>query len=163
MRGDSEVRDAVDPYPTRDGVLLYLADRGVISPGSPAENVLRVIAALPPARLDAPHVAAELETSRRTLGRTLRSAGLPSPREWVALARTLRAHRVLLKGGSLWDAAKAAGYHDQFTMSRAVHRATGFRPGALRNLSWPRVVNAWITRQRRRGALRMRRLDGTGA
>lgn len=68
-------------------------------------------------------------------------------------------HAVILKGRLLKDAAAAGGYPDPFTMSNALYRATGFRPSALRDIGWSVLVDAWIDRQRRRGALVARPAD----
>lgn len=146
-------------YPTREGVLLHLVDRGVIKPTGPPADILSVISGLPPKRLGVSGLAEELGISRRTIGRVLQDAGLPPAREWVGLARALRAHLVILRGGTLRDAAAAAGYHDQFAMSNAIHRLTGFRPSMLAAVAWPRLVDEWIARQRRRGTLTVRPVD----
>lgn len=153
MREDPSFPPRAERYPTREGVLLHLVDRGVIKPSGPAADILSAISGLRPERLGVDEAAEELGVSRRKLGRVLQDAGLPPARHWVGLARALRAHRVILRGGTLRDAAVAAGYHDQFTMSNALHRSTGFRPSMLPAVSWPRLVDSWIARQRSRGAL----------
>lgn len=159
MRGHPSFPPKRERYPTREGVLLHLVDRGLIQPSGPPADILSVISGLPPERLGVSELAEELGISRRTIGRVLQDAGLPPAREWIGLARALRAHLVILRGGTLRGAAVAAGYHDQFTMSNALHRTTGFRPSALSVVSWPRLVDEWIARQRRRGRLAVRRVD----
>lgn len=139
--------------------MRYLVERGVIPASGPAADVLRVIAGLPPERLNVSETAKELGLSRRTIGRVLQNAALPPARDWVGLTRALRAHRTILRGGTLPDAALAAGYHDQFTLSNALHHSTGFRPSMLPAVSWPILVEAWVARQRQRGARVVRRTD----
>lgn len=146
-------------YPTPEGVIAYLIQRGIINPTSREADVLRLIAALPPPSLNVVAITCVLSVSRRTLGRIFRRAGLPSAGNWVRLTRALRAHRVILSGGTIRDAALAAGHNDQFTLSNALYRETGFRPSGLRVVAWPRLVDAWIARQRRRGALTLRPVD----
>lgn len=150
MNRESDDR-AREARPTREGVLRYLMKRGVITPGSREAEILRMIAALPPSLLGVRGAACALSVSRRTLGRVMLEAGLPSPCKWVVLARALRAHRVLLNGGTVAAAAVAAGYDGPFTLSNALHRTTGFRPTALRTIGWQQLLDAWIAR--RGGAL----------
>lgn len=152
MHRESDDR-ARESHPTGEDVLRYLVEHGMLTSRSREAEILRMIAALPPALLGVRGAACALSVSRRTLGRVMGEAGLPSPAKWVVLARALRAHRVLLSGGTVADAAVAAGYDGPFTLSNALHRATGFRPTALRAVGWQHLVDAWIARQRHRGAL----------
>lgn len=153
MRRDSESRPRANRYPTRERLLRYLVELGVITPRSREADAIRVIAALPPRCLRVPVVAAVLSMSQRTLWRLFRNAGLPSARGWIGLVRALWTHYAILRGRPLKDAAGTGGYPDPFTMSNAIHRTTGFRPSALRGVGWTQLVDAWIAHQRRRGTL----------
>ncbi|MGH7575663.1 MAG: helix-turn-helix domain-containing protein [Longimicrobiales bacterium] len=130
-----------------------------MTPRSRQAEALRVILALRPRYLRVSAIAAVLSISRRTFTRLFGSAGLPSPQAWIGLVRALHTHRAILKGRRLKEAAIAAGYPDQFTMSNALHRMTGFRPSALRGVAWTQLVDAWIARQQHRGTLVRRLAD----
>ena len=145
--------DAADRFPTRDGVLRYLIDHDVVPAAGPATDVLRAISALPVEDLRVQLLADRLGVGRRTLVRRLRSSGLPAPHAWIVLARTLHAHRVILRGGTLKEAAMTAGFPDQFTMSNAIHRISRFRPSEMDSVRWQQLVEVWIARQRARGTL----------
>jgi AraC-like DNA-binding protein len=142
-----------DALPTRESVLRYLVEIRVAPPEGPATEVLRVISELSPPDLRVECAAGRMSLGRRTLLRRLRAAGLPVPREWIGLARALRAHRVILRGGTLKDAALAGGYSDQFVMSQAIHRITGLRPSGMDTVGWTELVDRWASRQRARGSL----------
>lgn len=159
MREDPELRTRARQYPTRERLLRYLVDRGVITPGSREANAIRVIAALPPHCLRVPLIAAVLSVSQRTLWRLFRRAGLPSAKAWIGLVRALRSHHAILRGRPLKEAAPAGGYPDQFTMSNAIHRTTGLRPSALRGIAWTHMVDTWIAHQQHGGALVVRSPD----
>jgi AraC-like DNA-binding protein len=153
MRGSPEGAGEADAVPTRENVLLYLIERGVVPPDGEATELLRAFAQLQASDLDVARAAGQLSISRRTLSRRFRAAFLPTPKQWLALARALHAHRVILRGGCLKHAAITAGYADQFTMSNAIFRITGLRPRAMRAISWRRFVDIWIERQQDRGTL----------
>lgn len=159
MRNDPEPQAAADLDPTGERLVRYLVERGVITRRGPETDAIRVIAAVPPQCLRVPVVAAVLSMSKRTLYRLFLYAGLPSARDWIALVRAFRTHGAILKGRPLKDAAAAGGYPDPFTMSNAIYRATGLRPSALQDVAWTQLVDAWIARQQRRGALIARWAD----
>ncbi|MGH7575546.1 MAG: helix-turn-helix domain-containing protein [Longimicrobiales bacterium] len=159
MSKDPERQAGADLDPTGERLVRYIVERGVITRRGPETGALRVIAAVPPQCLRVPVVAAVLSMSRRTLYRLFRDAGLPSTRDWIALVRAFHTHAAILKGRPLKDAAAAGGYPDPFTMSNAIHRATGFRPSALQGIAWTQLVDAWIARQQRRGVLMERWAD----
>lgn len=162
MRHDPEARARAIRYPTRERLPHYLVEHGVITPRSRQAEAVRLILMLPPRHLRVTAIAAVLSISRRTCTRLFGSAGLPSPQAWIGLVRALHTHRAILKGRTLKDAAVAAGYPDQFTMSNALYRTTGFRPSVLRGVSWTQLVDAWIAHQRRRGALVQPSADPSG-
>jgi AraC-like DNA-binding protein len=156
------ITEAARPSPFRlesqehidaDRVVTHFAERGVLRPESRATSYVRSILAAPPESLRVARIARRVYASRRTLARHFRAEGLPSPVDWVALARAVCAHRTILRGGPLRIAVAAAGYPDQFTMSNAIHRITGMRPSQLRNISRDGLLDVWIARQRERGAL----------
>jgi AraC-like DNA-binding protein len=136
-----------------ESVVEYLVHRDVVTPGSQAASHVRTIFAAPPDTLRVAQIARRTYWSRRTLGRQFKTAGLPAPVDWVALARAVRAHRSIARGALMREAAASAGYRDQFTMSNAIHRITGLRPSKLRDVHWTELLNVWIARQRERGAL----------
>lgn len=144
------------PTPARadaESVVEHLVQRDVLAPDSRAARHLRTIFSAPPEALRVGRIVRRMYTSRRTLGRHFRAAGLPSPMDWVAIARAVCAHRTIARGGKLREAACAGGYPDQFTMSNAIHRITGLRPSKLRDVSWAALLDIWIARQREHGAL----------
>ncbi len=153
MHGAPEGAREADVVPTRENVLLYLIERGAVPPDGQATDLLRAFAQLRAPDLDVARAAEQLEISRRTLSRRFRAALLPAPKQWLALARALHAHRVILRGGCLKDAAITAGYADQFTMSNSIFRITGLRPSMMRAIGWRRFVDIWIERQQDRGTL----------
>ena len=153
MRGTQARPGGADAVPTRENVLLYLIERGVVSPEGEAMDLLRGIARLQAHDLDVVRAAEEFSISRRTLSRRFRVAHLPPPKQWLTLARALHAHRVILRGGCPKQAALTAGYADQFTMSNSIFRISGLRPSAMRTVNWRELVDAWIERQQSRGAL----------
>jgi AraC-like DNA-binding protein len=153
MHGAWEGAAEADDVPTRMNVLLYLIERGAVSREGEATKLLRAFAQLQAPDLDVARAAEQLEISRRTLSRRFRAALLPTPKQWLALARALHAHRVILRGGCLKHAAITAGYADQFTMSNAIFRITGLRPSAMRTIGWRRLVDIWLERQQDRGTL----------
>ena len=136
-----------------ESVVEYLVHHDVVTPDSLAASHVRTIFAAPPDTLRVDWIARHTYWSRRTLGRQFKTAGLPAPVDWVALARAVRAHRSIARGALMCDAAASAGYGDQFTMSNAIHRITGLRPSQLRNVHWTELLNVWIARQRERGTL----------
>ena len=136
-----------------ESVIAHLVERGILRRESRAADHVRSIFAAPPEALRVGRMARRVYTSPRTLGRHFRAEGLPSPVDWVALAKAMRAHRTIVRGGPLRLAASAAGYPDQFTMSNAIHRIAGLRPSQLRDVSWDAFLDVWIARQRERGAL----------
>lgn len=153
MCRDPKPQARTQRYPTRKRVLHHLMERGVITPRSRQAEVVRLILMLPPRYLRVTALAAVLSISRRTCTRLFGSAGLPSPQAWIGLVRALHTHRAIMRGRTLKDAAVAGGYPDQFTMSNALHRMTGFRPSTLRGVPWTQLVDAWIARQQHRGTL----------
>jgi AraC-like DNA-binding protein len=140
-------------YTDADAVISHLVHRGVLQPDTLAARHVRCIFTAPPEALRVNRIARRMYASRRTLGRHLRAAGLPSPIDWVALARAVCAHRTIVRGGPIRLAASAAGYPDQFTMSNAMRRIIGLRPTQLRGMTWRALLDLWIARQRERGAL----------
>jgi AraC-like DNA-binding protein len=100
-------------------------------------------------------VARRMCLSRRTLGRHLADAGLPSPSHWLQFARLFRA--VLLiqgKGATVTRAAASIGYPDAFTLSNQMKRLLGLRPShAKRRLGWRWLVEAWLAAEIARGGL----------
>jgi AraC-like DNA-binding protein len=134
-------------------IIAHLIHRGVLRPDSLATRHVRTIFTAPPEALRVNRIARRIYASRRTLGRHLRAAGLPSPIDWVALARAVYAHRTILRGGPIRLAASSAGYPDEFTMSNAVRRILGMRPTQLRGMTWKALLDLWIARQRERGSL----------
>ena len=153
MHGAPEGAAEADVVPTRENVLLYLIERGAVPAEGEATELLRAFAQLQASDLYVARAAAHLEISRRTLSRRFRAAHLPTPKQWLALARALHAHRIILRGGCLKHAAISAGYADQFTMSNAIHRIAGLRPSELRNVHWTELLDVWIARQREHGTL----------
>ena len=136
-----------------ESLIAHLVERGILRRESRAAGHVRSIFAAPPDALRVGRIARRVYISRRTLGRHFRAEGLPSPVDWVALARAMCAHRTIVRGGPLRLAASAAGYPDQFTMSNAIHRIAGLRPSQLRDVSWDTFLDVWIARQRERGTL----------
>jgi AraC-like DNA-binding protein len=134
-------------------IVAHFVERGVLREQSRASGYVHAILAAPPETLRVDRIARRVYASRRTLGRCFRTEGLPTPIDWVALARAVRAHRAILRGGPLRIAAAAGGYPDQFAMSNAIHRIIGIRPSKLRNVSQGEVLDVWICRQRERGTL----------
>jgi len=142
-----------EPHGDAESVVEYLVQRDVLSPESPAASHVRTIFRAPLEALRVNRIARRSYSSRRTIGRHFRAAGLPSPVDWIALARAVHAHRGIARGEPLRMAASLGGYPDQFTMSNAILRITGLRPSKLRNVSWTKLLDVWIARQRERGAL----------
>ena len=142
-----------DPHADAETILRRLLDSGVVKPESPATTYLRTIFRAPPEALRVSRIARRVYVSRRTLGRHFRAAGLPSPADWVALAKALYAHRSIARGEPLRVAASSGGYPDQFTMSNAILRITGLRPSKLRDVHWTELLDVWIARQGERGTL----------
>lgn len=136
-----------------DRVIQYFLNCEAFRPEGQVASLVRKIFTTPPEALRVSRFARSAHLSRRTLGRRFQAEGVPSPAAWIALARAVRAHRSILRGGSLQDAGTAAGYSDQFTMSNAIHRITGLRPSHLREVSQDGLLATWIDRQRKRGAL----------
>lgn len=136
-----------------DRVIQHFFNCEVLRPESQVASLVRKIFTTPPETLRVSRFAPSVRLSRRTLGRRFQAEGVPSPAAWIRLARAVRAHRSILRGGSLQDAAAAAGYSDQFTMSNAIHRITGLRPSRLREVSQDALLTTWIDRQRKRGKL----------
>lgn len=144
-------RDECEPAAYNDSIIEHLVQRAIVQPDGRAVGYVRSILEAPSEALRVSRVARRTYVSRRTLGRHLRREGVPAAIDWVALARAVRAHRTILRGGPLRIAAAAAGYPDQFAMSNAIHRITGMRPSQLRNLSSEALLDLWIARQRERG------------
>lgn len=142
-----------DPHSDAETILARLIERGLVKPEGAVATHLRAIFRAPPEALRVSRIAKRVYVSRRTLGRQFRTAGLPSPIEWVALARALYAHRLIARGEPLRVAASSGGYPDQFTLSNTIHRITGLRPSELRDVSWTKFLDVWIERQRERGTL----------
>jgi AraC-like DNA-binding protein len=136
-----------------ESVVEHLVHREVLDPESWAASHVRTIFGAPPESLRVGRIARRAYWSRRTLGRHFQVAGLPSPVQWVALARAMYAHRSIARGALLRTAAASAGYPDQFTMSNAIHRIAGLRPSELRNVHWTELLDVWIARQREHGTL----------
>ena len=142
-----------DPHGAADSIVEYLAQRDVLRTESAAASHVRTIFSAPRESLKVSRIARRTYSSRRTIGRHFRAAGLPAPVDWVALARAMYAHRSIARGEPLRVAACSGGYPDQFTMSNAILRITGLRPSKLRGVSWTELLDIWIARQRERGAL----------
>lgn len=136
-----------------DRIVEYFVRCGVLRPENPVTRHVRRIFSVPPEALRVTSIARRLGMSRRTLGRRFQSEGVPPPAAWVALARAVLAHRSVLRGRPLADAATAAGHSDQFGMSNAIHRVTGLRPSRLREVNRDGLLSVWIDRQRERGKL----------
>lgn len=151
MQETAVVSSEADAFPSRENVLRHLIDRGVVPAKAQATDLLHAITTLASEDLDVARMAERLSISRRTLSRRFRAAQLPPPHAWLALARSLHAHRVILRGGTLKQAAAAAAYRDQFTMSNSIFRIVGLRPTAMRTVSWREFVDIWIARQQDRG------------
>ncbi|MGH7576201.1 MAG: helix-turn-helix domain-containing protein [Longimicrobiales bacterium] len=134
-------------------IVEHFVRRGVVRPEGRAAHHLRSIFAAPPEALRVDRIARRVHVDRATLARHFRAEGIPSPREWITLARALYAHRTFLRGGTLQSAAYAAGYSDTFTMSSAFRRITGLRPSRLRDVDQKALLDVWIIRQRDCGAL----------
>jgi AraC-like DNA-binding protein len=154
-----EATPAIPPAPLTEtpadpeSVVKHLVKRDVLDPESMVASHVRTIFTAPPEALRVCDIARRTYWSRRTLGRHFKVAGLPSPVQWVALARAMYAHRSIARGALLRTAAASAGYPDQFTMSNAIHRIAGLRPSELRNVHWTELLNVWIARQRELGTL----------
>ena len=136
-----------------DRIVEHFVHRGILRRNGQAARVIRSIFTAPPEALRVGRMARRIHLSRRTLGRRLQVEGVPAPVDWNALARVVLAHKTILRGGPLRDAAWAAGYHDQFTMSNAIHRITALRPSQLRDVNREELLDTWIARQRERGTL----------
>lgn len=135
-----------------DRIIEHFVRREALRPGGQAAALVSRIFTAPPECLRVGRIARRVHVSRRTLGRRFRAESVPSPVDWIVLARAVYAHRSILRGRSLREAAVAAGYADQFTMSNAIHRITGLRPSRLQEVSREEMLDTWIARQRDHGA-----------
>lgn len=99
-----------------------------------------------------------LYLSRRALGRRFLGRGLPVPSHWLHFARVLRgAIRLQNSDDSLFSVAAQLGYTDGFALSNQMKRLTGVRPSTARErLGWEWLVEAWLCREARDGALTAR-------
>lgn len=79
-----------------------------------------------------PELARAALCSPRTLRRTLRGAGLPSPEELLAWRRLLHAGRLLDDGRSADSVALAMDFSTGSALRKSLKRHTGLRPGDLR-------------------------------
>jgi AraC-like DNA-binding protein len=79
-----------------------------------------------------PELARAALCSPRTLRRTLRGAGLPSPEELLAWRRLLHAGRLLDDGRSADSVARAMDFSTGSALRKCLKRHTGLRPGDLR-------------------------------
>lgn len=77
-------------------------------------------------------LARAVRCSPRTLRRTVRGAGLPSPEELLAWRRLLHAGRLLDDGRSADSVARALDWSSGSALRKCLKRLTGLRPGELR-------------------------------
>lgn len=85
----------------------------------------------------------------RVLQRTLRDAGLPSPRRMIACGRALRASSLLQQriDSTIANVALQVGYSEQPALSAAIRRAFGRTPAEVRaNSGWEWLVARWVDR-----------------
>jgi AraC-like DNA-binding protein len=79
-----------------------------------------------------PELARTALCSPRTLRRTLRRAGLPSPEELLAWRRLLHAARLLDDGRSADSVARAMDFSTGSALRKCLRRLTGLTPGEAR-------------------------------
>ena len=144
-------RGETEPDAYNESIMEHLVRRAIVRPDGRAVEYVRSILEAPSEALRVSRIARRTYVSRRTLCRHLRREGVPAAIDWIALARAVRAHKTIVRGGPLRIAAAAAGYPDQFAMSNAIHRITGVRPSQLRDLSSKALIDLWIARQHERG------------
>jgi transcriptional regulator GlxA family with amidase domain len=127
--------EADDPSAAADAVIAQLAGTDEDSIPEPHPAVAAAIA-LVPSLLDGPvrltDVAAEVHLSADRLGRLFaRDVGLSFP-AYVRWARLIRAMEVGRTGGTITDAAHAAGFTDSSHANRAFHEMFGIAPIEVR-------------------------------
>lgn len=134
----------------------YLSWRGIRMDGDTRRVVRRIIDLSGELRTVSA-LARALYVSRRALGRRFLSRGLPSPSHWLQFGRALRAAiRLQTTNDSLFTVASDLGYPDGFALSNQMKRLTGVRPTVARGcLGWEWFLEAWLTKERQEGHLRM--------
>jgi AraC-like DNA-binding protein len=101
-------------------------------------------------------VAARAHVDRGTCARWFGRAGLPSPREILAAARVLYAHRLLKDPGfTIEDVAKRLGYAQAKTLQQHARKYLGLTAGEMRlsltaDEATARIVQAFLTPARRK-------------
>jgi AraC-like DNA-binding protein len=101
-------------------------------------------------------VAARAHVDRGTCARWFGRAGLPSPREILAAARVLYAHRLLKDPGfTIEDVAKRLGYAQAKTLQQHARKYLGLTAGEMRlsltaDEATARIVQGFLTPTRRK-------------
>src|SRR6266478_1749396 len=103
-------------------------------------------------------VAAQARVDRGTCARWFARAGLPSPRDILAAARVLYAHRLLKDPGfTIEDVAKRLGYAQAKTLQQHARKYLGLTAGEMRlsltaDEATARIVGGFLTPARRSAA-----------
>ncbi len=103
-------------------------------------------------------VAARARVDRGTCARWFARAGLPSPRDILAAARVLYAHRLLKDPGfTIEDVAKRLGYAQAKTLQQHARKYLGLTAGEMRlsltaDEATARIVQGFLTPARREAA-----------
>jgi AraC-like DNA-binding protein len=102
-------------------------------------------------------LAAAAGTQLRTLYRQLESAGIHSPRLFVAAARLLRAYSLMRDPGRhIKDVAAKVGYHSQYQLTQHMRLLTGYTPRVARSRIEPEEFVALLANGVRQPAKRRR-------
>ena len=146
-------RDGQESGPTWvDEVHSYLVWRGLGAEQEDHGRLLRRLLEIAGTRhstgFSVNAAAKNLYVSRRTLGRHCKVAGLPQPSRVLKIGRVLNVVELVCKNGcSVHAAAQATNWSDAFSLSNAMLRLTGLRPGAARTLGILNVVELWLKRE----------------
>jgi transcriptional regulator GlxA family with amidase domain len=101
-------------------------------------------------------VAAQARVDRGTCARWFARAGLPSPRDILAAARVLYAHRLLKDPGfTIEDVAKRLGYAQAKTLQQHARKYLGLTAGEMRlsltaDEATARIVQGFLTPARQK-------------
>jgi AraC-like DNA-binding protein len=136
----NQLAPALEPLPTE---LRWVLSESMRSPGA-VQTIQQV--------------AARARVDRGTCARWFARAGLPSPRDILAAARVLYAHRLLKDPGfTIEDVAKRLGYAQAKTLQQHARKYLGLTAGEMRlsltaDEATARIVQGFLTPARRSAA-----------